>query len=201
MELWGQSCIDGSPIDSSKALEAALSQYDGVGDGERSRADSVLRHAVQALADLTVLEVETSFEHEVGGTVLSGFIDLIARDKNGSVHVVDYKTGTSVGDEHYALQLDLYSRAVRTRFADVTLQSQILRLSDSGAEWRNPEPPSAGELERILHEAAGFTSDEARTGPQCPGCPYNGSPCHAHGYLLLRPIRRVCNFSFQRVSS
>jgi DNA helicase II / ATP-dependent DNA helicase PcrA len=179
LELWGQARIDGGPIEIESALQNALLDFDEANEADLRKARAVLSQAVTVLDDLTLVAAETKFEHEVDGVALAGIIDLIVRDPSGAIDVIDYKTGTLLGDEHYALQLDLYARAVRARYPDRDVRARILRLSESEAQWRNPIPMAPGELEQLLRESNGFTSDEPRPGPQCASCPYNGSPCHA----------------------
>jgi hypothetical protein len=179
LELWGQARIDGGPIEIETALQKALFDFDDANDADLRKARAVLSQAVRALDDLAMVAAETKFEHEVDGVALAGIVDLVVRDPSGAIDVIDYKTGTLLGDDHYALQLDLYARAMRARYPGVPVRARILRLSESEAQWRDPVPLAAGELERLLRESNGFVSDEPRPGPQCPSCPYNGSPCHA----------------------
>jgi superfamily I DNA/RNA helicase/RecB family exonuclease len=179
LELWGQARIDGGPIEIEIALQNALLDFDAANEADLRKARAVLSQAVTVLDDLTLVAAETKFEHEVDGVALAGIIDLIVRDPSGAIDVIDYKTGTLLGDEHYALQLDLYARAMRARYPDRDVRARILRLSESEAQWRDPIPMAPGELEQLLVESNGFTSDEPRPGQQCASCPYNGSPCHA----------------------
>jgi ATP-dependent exoDNAse (exonuclease V) beta subunit len=179
LELWGQARIDGEPIDPELALQNALVDFDNASDADRARARAVLAQGVSVLAGLTFVAVETGFDHAVDGVSLSGVIDLIARDADGTLLVVDYKTGTAIADEYYALQLDLYARAARERYAGEALHARILRLSESQAQWRDAIPTAPRELERLLRDSDGFRSDEAKVGPHCITCPYNGAPCHA----------------------
>jgi len=179
LELWGRARIDGGPIEIESALQHALLDFDQANEADLRKARKVLSQAVTVLDDLMLVAAETKFEHEVDGVALAGIIDLIVRDPSGAIDVIDYKTGTLLGDEHYALQLDLYARAMRARYPDRDVRARILRLSESEAQWRDPIPMAPGELEQLLRESNGFTSDEPRPGPQCSSCPYNGSPCHA----------------------
>jgi RecB family exonuclease len=179
LELWGQARIDGEPIDTELALQNALVDFDNASEADRTRARAVLAQAVAVLDGLTFVAVETGFAHEVDGVSLSGVIDLIARDADGALQVVDYKTGTAIPDEYYALQLDLYARAARERYAGEPLQARILRLSESQAQWRDAIPTAPRELERLLRDSNGFRSDEAKVGAHCTTCPYNGAPCNA----------------------
>jgi DNA helicase II / ATP-dependent DNA helicase PcrA len=179
LELWGQARIDGEPIDTELALQNALVDFDNASGADRTRARAVLAKAVPVLDGLTFVAVETGFDHEVDGVSLSGVIDLIARDADGALQVIDYKTGTAIPDEYYALQLDLYARAARERYAGEDLHARILRLSESEAQWRDAIPTAPRELERLLRDSNGFRSDEAKVGVHCTTCPYNGAPCHA----------------------
>jgi ATP-dependent exoDNAse (exonuclease V) beta subunit len=183
LEVWGQARIDGEPIATGVALQTALVEYDGATEAECMRARALLARAEEALAALTFVAAEMPFDYEIDGVALHGIIDLVARDAEGTMHVVDYKTGTLLGDDHYALQLDLYARATRARYPQETVRARILRLSETEAQWRDAPPLAADELERLLRESDGFTSDEARPGPQCASCSYNGSPCHAASVL------------------
>jgi ATP-dependent helicase/nuclease subunit A len=179
LELWGQARIDGEAIAIETALESALRDASGANDADRRKARAVSIQALSVLDDLTFVAAETPFEHEVDGVPLAGVIDAIVEGADGTIDVIDYKTGTLLADEHYALQLDLYARAVRARYPGVSVRARILRLSETHAEWRDAPSLEPGELERLLGESHGFTSDEPRPGLHCASCPYNGSPCHA----------------------
>jgi superfamily I DNA/RNA helicase len=180
LEVWGQARIDAGPIEIEAALQSALRDFDEANDADIRKARAVLARAVSALDGMMLIAAETKFEHEVDGVALAGVVDAIVEDPNGAIDVIDYKTGTLLGDEHYALQLDLYARAIRARYPDRAVRARILRLSESEAQWRDPVPMARGELEELLRQSNGFKSDEPRPGPQCPSCPYNGSPCHAY---------------------
>src|ERR1035438_4609965 len=72
----------------------------------------------RALPPLQVLHTEQSFEIRVGETTVAGRIDRIDRRPDGSVAIVDYKTGKARDQENAdeSLQLSLYAIAVREKW-------------------------------------------------------------------------------------
>ena len=72
----------------------------------------------RALPSLEVLHTEQSFEIRVGETVVVGRIDRIDRRPDGSVAIVDYKTGKARDQENAdeSLQLSLYAIAAREKW-------------------------------------------------------------------------------------
>lgn len=65
-----------------------------------------------------VLHTEEWFEVQIGGTKLAGRIDRIDRAHDGSVHIVDYKTGKarSQEDADESLQLSIYAMAAQEKW-------------------------------------------------------------------------------------
>jgi DNA helicase-2/ATP-dependent DNA helicase PcrA len=74
--------------------------------------------AARALPPLQVLHTEQSFEIRVGETTVAGRIDRIDRRPDGSVAIVDYKTGKARDQENAdeSLQLSLYAIAAREKW-------------------------------------------------------------------------------------
>ena len=72
----------------------------------------------RALPPLQVLHTEQSFEIRVGETTVAGRIDRIDRRPDGSVAIVDYKTGKARDQENAdeSLQLSLYAIAAREKW-------------------------------------------------------------------------------------
>jgi DNA helicase-2/ATP-dependent DNA helicase PcrA len=72
----------------------------------------------RSLAPAQVLHTEESFEIHVGETTVVGRIDRIDRRPDGSVAVVDYKTGKARDQEDAddSLQLSLYAIAAREKY-------------------------------------------------------------------------------------
>src|SRR5258708_19574891 len=65
-----------------------------------------------------VLHTEQSFEIKIGATTVSGRIDRIDRREDGTVAIVDYKTGKAKDQEDAdeSLQLSLYAIAAREKW-------------------------------------------------------------------------------------
>ena len=74
--------------------------------------------AARSLPSPEVLHTEQSFEIRVGATTVVGRIDRIDRRSDGSVAVVDYKTGKAKDQEDAdeSLQLSLYAIAAREKW-------------------------------------------------------------------------------------
>jgi DNA helicase-2/ATP-dependent DNA helicase PcrA len=74
--------------------------------------------AARSLPPPQVLHTEESFEIHVGATTVSGRIDRIDRRDDGSVAIVDYKTGKAKDQEDAdeSLQLSLYAIAAREKW-------------------------------------------------------------------------------------
>jgi DNA helicase II / ATP-dependent DNA helicase PcrA len=74
--------------------------------------------AVRTLPSVQVLHTEQSFEIRVGDTAVVGRIDRIDRRPDGSVAIVDYKTGKARDQEDAdeSLQLSLYAIAAREKW-------------------------------------------------------------------------------------
>lgn len=74
--------------------------------------------AARALPAPEVLHTEQPFEIHVGETVVSGRIDRIDRRPDGTVAIVDYKTGKARDqqDADESLQLSLYAMAAREKW-------------------------------------------------------------------------------------
>lgn len=122
-----------------------------------------------------------------GRFVLQGFIDRLARDADGTIHVIDYKTGKQRNGEFAgkdAEQLKTYALAV---FADSDVERLCLRLEylSSGRtleSWISREEAAA--VERRLAERI-ETLEASTVYPPTPGvlcrwCGYNDI-CDASG--------------------
>jgi len=130
------------------------------------------------LAGYELLDVERAFAITVGEVVVEGAIDVIARGPDGRVYVIDYKTGTT-GDEHDALQLALYVRAVAEVYPRDRVSGAILRLTPTCFELALAPALSDEAIETAVSDARGLESDVAKVGIWCERCAYDGSPCHA----------------------
>lgn len=182
LELWGRARIGGRPIDIADAYESALHEFADATREEQERAKASAAQGALALAAYTVLDVESAFAIDVGDTSVEGVIDLIARDPEHRLIVIDYKTGRGEAD-HYALQMALYHRVASLRYPHEEIATAILRLSPTAATFTSGNALPPGDLENAIAEAGLFESDVAKIGSWCDSCSYKGSPCTAAGAL------------------
>jgi ATP-dependent exoDNAse (exonuclease V) beta subunit len=104
----------------------ALALPADAGADERDRAErlfATIRDGAlgQRLAGAAEVRTERPFALALDGVILEGVLDVWAREPDGTVLVVDWKTGTRHGadDPGYALQCELYALAVLRSGADV----------------------------------------------------------------------------------
>ena len=130
--------IDGKPDEIRTVLTVLLAEghilledVPGVGKTQLARA-----FAAEHWTELYVGMVE----HD--GLVLEGFIDLLFRDADGSLVIVDYKTDTVTDADalaqraaHYAPQLRAYARALQAATGDAA-RMVLIFLDGSGAAGR-----------------------------------------------------------------
>ena len=114
----------------------------------------------------------------IGETRIDGVIDLVARDRDGRLTVIDYKNGRA-DDGKDALQLALYGRVVKARYPDEAVDCAILRVTPQRATFAPATRLPEGELERTIAQVGSFASDVAKVGSWCTACAYRGSPCMA----------------------
>jgi ATP-dependent exoDNAse (exonuclease V) beta subunit len=180
LELWGRARIGGQPIDIADAFVSASYEFADATPEEQERAKASAAQGAIALADYTVLDVETPFKIVFGDTSVEGVIDLIARDPQHRLVIIDYKTGRTEAD-HYALQMSLYHRVASERYPQEDIHTAILRLSPSAASFTAATALTPTDLEKAIAEVGFFESDVANVGLWCDSCSYKGSPCTARG--------------------
>jgi len=122
------------------------------------------------------LAVEPYFQVEVApGVTLFGRVDRIDTEHDGSLHLIDYKTG-SHEDEVDARQLRLYAI-----MAEASLGKPVTRLSfwylDDGKTWTAEftdveRRSSRSELMAVIHEMEQASDFPATIGVHCGHCPY-----------------------------
>lgn len=124
-----------------------------------------------------VLQTEESFEIRVGDTVVVGRIDRIDSRPDGSVAIVDYKTGKSRAQEDAdeSLQLSLYAIAAQETWG-YKIGALIFHNLDGNVPVTTTR--SASDLlaarERVKKAADGIAGNifEAKTGGHCNFCAY-----------------------------
>jgi ATP-dependent DNA helicase UvrD/PcrA len=126
-----------------------------------------------------VLHTEEWFEVQIAGTKVAGRIDRMDRAADGSVHIVDYKTGKarSQEDADESLQLSIYAMAAREkwgyRVGDVVfhnLEGNVPIFS------RRTEFQLEDARERVLAAARNIAAGnfDAKTGFHCNFCGFRG---------------------------
>jgi ATP-dependent helicase/nuclease subunit A len=139
-----------APADRERAIAEALACWDALGDGPlaarlRSLSPRILARELPLLLGPTQVsrsEPKASEDHAMGALgFVSGSIDLLYRDEDGRLVVVDYKTDRErAQSERYARQGELYCRAVGLALgADPPPRFEIWWLR-SGAVEALPDP-------------------------------------------------------------
>jgi DNA helicase II / ATP-dependent DNA helicase PcrA len=131
----------------------------------------------RSLAPAEVLHTEESFEIRVGATTVAGRIDRIDRRPDGSVAVVDYKTGKARDQEDAddSLQLSLYAIAAREKYG-----YEVGALVFHNLEENVPvitlrtDPQLLAARVRVEAAAQGIAAGnfKPRTGMHCNFCAY-----------------------------
>jgi RecB family exonuclease len=133
--------------------------------------------AARSLPATDVLHTEQSFEIAIGGVTVVGRIDRIDRRQDGSVDVVDYKTGKARDkeDADASLQLSLYAIAAREKWG-YKVGSLIFHNLEENVAVTTTRNESDLIAARARVEAAakniGEGKFEAKPGIHCNFCGY-----------------------------
>ena len=110
--------------------------------------------------------------------IITGFIDGIAEAPDGSLQIVDYKSGQVPGEKHvadgYAWQLTLYKLAVESLLGK-NVGKASLHFIRNCSEWILPDRDYKTEIMQICGEIAGKKTEED-FGPNmshCTDCPFS----------------------------
>jgi ATP-dependent DNA helicase UvrD/PcrA len=133
--------------------------------------------ASQSKREIEVLHTEETFEVRVGATLVAGRMDRIDRLPDGSVMIVDYKTGRArdqkAADE--SLQLSLYAIAATEKWGYRVGALALHNLEDDvSVITTRSEADLVAARERVKHAAEGIAAEDfpIRTGPHCNFCAY-----------------------------
>jgi DNA helicase-2/ATP-dependent DNA helicase PcrA len=133
--------------------------------------------SVRMTPPLQVLHTEQSFEIRVGPTSVVGRIDRIDRRPDGSVAIVDYKTGKArdqeVADE--SLQLSLYAIAAKEKWGYTVGALIFYNLEENvGVITTRSEAQLLGARNRVEDAARGIAEGkfDAKPGMHCNFCAY-----------------------------
>jgi len=186
LELWarGQTPASrGRHYTDDAVREAAKDLQFKVDAKHLTRASAAFDSATAALKGWRIENAEAPFSLEYGDVVVSGFIDLIARDPQGRIVVIDYKTGTMPASDH-ALQLGIYRDAVERVYGFTDVACAIGRFAeDDTFSLETVELPSHETVRaRIaaVAEGLGRADVTAKPGRWCWTCAYRAAPCDAY---------------------
>jgi len=124
-----------------------------------------------------ILQTEDSFDIQIGETVVSGRIDRIDRMADGSVMVVDYKTGRARDQEDAdeSLQLSLYAIAAKEKWGYEVSGLAFHNLEGNVAVTTRRSAEELTETRRRVQKAADSIAAgafDAKTGIHCNFCGY-----------------------------
>jgi DNA helicase-2/ATP-dependent DNA helicase PcrA len=128
-------------------------------------------------APARVLHTEQSFEIRVGQTCVAGRIDRIDQRPDGSVAIIDYKTGKARDQEDAdeSLQLSLYAIAAKEKWGYDVGALIFYNLEENvGVSTARNEAQLLGARNRVADAAQGIADGkfDARTGIHCNFCAY-----------------------------
>ncbi|MFH1714577.1 MAG: ATP-dependent DNA helicase [Elusimicrobiota bacterium] len=108
----GMSVISGRLSKDSKILFKSIAQDFGVKwtDELEKKFDKIYEYIKNDKSKITA--VEKNFVWNVGRAFVRGTIDRIDQNDNGTVNIVDYKTGANPNKEKYALSMNIYAEAL-----------------------------------------------------------------------------------------
>jgi CRISPR/Cas system-associated exonuclease Cas4 (RecB family) len=138
-------------------------------------------------------EREWDFIADIDGTLIRGTIDLWFEEPDG-IHIVDYKTDSSIRTSEHAPQLALYAVALERAFGKRPVRASLHYLRSDVVEdvpLHDAAIGSARDLIAALRDAQETLAFEPRDGPHCLSCPHrslcpagiasDGAPAHLVG--------------------
>jgi RecB family exonuclease len=159
--------------------EALSPKYLRIKGVERLREESIRQlrsFAAQQQSSAAPLLVEPYFQVELAsGVTLFGRVDRIDEEADGSLHVIDYKTG-SHPEEVDAGQLRLYAI-----MAEESLRRPVSRISfwhlDDGRIWTaglsdDDKRRTRSDLLATVQRMSDISEFPPNIGPHCGHCPY-----------------------------
>ena len=151
--------------------------------------------AAQSVPASQVLHTEQSFEIPVGVTTVVGRIDRVDSCPDGSVCIVDYKTGKARDQKHAdeSLQLSLYAIAAREKWGYKVGSLAFHNLEDNiPVITTRTEAQLLEARQRVDAAAAGIAAGRfaPKTGMHCNFCAYR-SVCPAQEQRVPHPAARA----------
>ena len=133
--------------------------------------------------------VEPYFQVEIEpGVLLFGRVDRLDEEPDGTLHIIDYKTGSMPGDIDPG-QLAFYAILVEARLGRSVSKASFWYLDD-GSRWttafgEDDKRRARDELVQTIREMEEVTEFPGTIGPHCPDCPYF-KPCELHDEIVAR---------------
>ena len=158
------------------ALSPRYLQIPGVDELHDRRRDALSRFAKREDLHAEPFQLEAYIQVLIAPDVtLFGRMDRIDEEADGSLHVVDYKTGAHPGDVD-ASQLQLYAIMVERKLERSVSRASFWYLDD-GTTWTAEFSPQ--DKKRALRGALAAVRDmqseerfEPTVAPHCADCPY-----------------------------
>ena len=186
-----KDCFDalraGRPKSADQLIEQFRADLAAAGIEEKYQHELYERQGIAQLRDFVstitpeagerVLHTEESFEFRVGETTVAGRIDRIDRRPDGSVSVIDYKTGKARDQENAdgSLQLSLYAMAAQKKWGYAVGEVSFYNLEHNipVTTVRNEGDLLAAQA-RVEAAAKGIAAGEfsAKAGMHCGFCAY-----------------------------
>ena len=185
LELWAIDKRSGNKARPAGTLiaDAAALVALSPGRAQAQMAERALENVAGELAAWSPLLVEARFTldfvEEGKPLLVIGYLDLLARDADGRMCLVDYKTGGARG-AHFGLQLGLYRAAARDVYGFSDVQCFVGRVKDDSFSLEPIDPVSDSELRRrIIRVRDGLVARDTQpvAGAWCGTCGYRAAPC------------------------
>ncbi|HXN09557.1 MAG TPA: ATP-dependent DNA helicase [Candidatus Acidoferrales bacterium] len=185
LELWAIDKRAGARVRPAGTLiaDAAAQVALSPGRSQAHMAERALEKISQAFDAWTPLLAEARFTLDFGEEgkplLVIGYLDLLARNGDGRMCLVDYKTGEARGT-HFGLQLGLYRAAARDVYGFPDVRCFVGRVKGDAFSLEPIEPVSDAELRRrITRVRDGLLARDTQpiAGAWCGTCGYRAAPC------------------------
>jgi ATP-dependent helicase/nuclease subunit A len=122
-----------------------------------------------------------------GGPLVSGFVDVLARERDGSTLIVDYKTDRLLDDEQPAVLVERDYATQRMVYALAALHAGAPRVEVAYCLLERPEEPVAATFHETDAPALADTLLRLASGELCGDCPGRRALCSWPEAMTLRP--------------
>ncbi len=158
------------------ALSPRYLRMEGVDELHDRNLESLRQFAQREDLEAEPFRVEEYVQVQIAPDVtLFGRMDRIDEEPDGTLHIIDYKTGSHPGDVD-ASQLHLYAIMVESKLERTVSRASFWYL-DGGSVWTTEL--TRAEKEMVLAGALAAAKDmqkerefEPTVAPHCAGCPY-----------------------------